>query len=347
MKVKSKDPYSKVVLLIFTPIVEPILEWLEQGVTIDDHKYNINRLTQEIEQFVRVNRDKEVSRGQYALLDKVEKVVSIYANESKPDMGEGTDSFLESEICSIKVDDMDIFFAEDDSKVVLLQLSALHCGSFSNSENSCIEVSERLMENIGIALERASWCGSKDKIASALAVSRVCFLGLSNGFLEANYVANIMSQMITTLPPDRWFYSGQVIYGTSFLLRTLLLICKTDYRNQFVDYVNDVREQLLRKVEIKQEKIFNFGEHMPNNASLLLEQMRFNLSIIEISAMFHDLRFLNAALKANDRIYSFFCRLCISNRTTNKNIQNILTALHYITGIKMQEELYNVALCQN
>lgn len=347
MKVKLKNLYSKVVRLIFAPIVEPMLEYLEQGVTINDHKHSFNRLIQEIEKFIKMNRDNDVSRDMSTFIVKVEKLVSICTNGGKPDIGEETKRLFEQEIHLILGEELDIYFQEKDLRLVILQLLALHCGFDDSSAVSSIKHNERLIKNIGIVLERASWCGSTEEIAAAQTVSRACFFCLSNGIVEAHDVANIMSQLITTLPANRWFYSGRVIYGTSFLLRALLLICNTDYRDQFIDYVNDVRERLLRKLEIKQEKIFNFDGHVPKDASLILEQMRFILAILEISKNFKDLRFLNAALKANDRVCRFFRRLSISNNATGKNVQKILTALHYITGIKMQEDLYNEALCQN
>ena len=79
----------------------------------------------------------------------------------------------------------------------------------------------------------------------------------------------------------------------------------TSLKNYF-DYTEDVCERLLTKIEIKQEKIFNFVGYEPDGTFLILEQMRFNLVVLEISSIFNDLRFLNAALKTNDRLYNYF-----------------------------------------
>ena len=60
-----------------------------------------------------------------------------------------------------------------------------------------------------------------------------------------------------------------------------------------------------------------------------------------------DLRFLNAGLKANDRVFNYFKRLKLSINVTNKNIQNILAAVYYTIGIKIQEDLYDSAFNGN
>jgi len=235
---------------------------------------------------------------------------------------------------------------EDDLRTAIIELSTLEY-QFNNSQKNYVKYNKKLFKNIGDNLIHASWSGSKNEIFVAQAVSKTCFLGLCNGFLDGQDAAKITSKLIITLPPNRWFYSGtsaRVIYGTSFLLRTLLLLCKTNYRNQFNDYTNDVCERLLRKVEIKKENIFNFVEHESYNTNLVLEQMRFIISILEISSTNKDLRFLNAGLKANDRVFNYFKRLKLSINVTNKNIQNILAAVYYTIGIKIQEDLYDAAV---
>ena len=204
-----------------------------------------------------------------------------------------------------------------------------------------------MLENIDQVLNCASWSRSNNELVAAQAISKACFFGIRNGLIKIQDGADIISQLICTLPPKKWFSSGRVIFGTSFLFRSLLLLCKTDYRENLFDYTKDVCERLLTKVEIKQEKIFNFIGYEPDGTFLILEQMRFNLIILEISSIFNDLRFLNAAPKTNDRLYNFFRRLTLSNNTTNQNIQNILAAVYYTLGIHMQEDLYDAAFNGN
>ena len=111
-----------------------------------------------------------------------------------------------------------------------------------------------------------------------------------------------------------------------------------------MDYTNDVSERLLKRVELKKEKIYYFVGSKPYNDLLLTEQMRFILSILEISYIYNDLRFLNAALKANDRVYYYLKNLKISEKKTNESLNKFLLAMQYIFGIKMQEDLYNAAI---
>ena len=234
-------------------------------------------------------------------------------------------------------------FIQDDIRSAIIELSTLQY-QFYNAPIKYINRNKKLLENIEQVLNCTSWSGSSDELIAAQAISKASFFGLRNGLIKIQDGADIISQLICTLPPKKWFSSGRVIFGTSFLFRSLLLLCKTDYREKFFDYTKDVCERLLTKVEIKQEKIFNFVGYESDGTFLILEQMRFNRVVLEISSIFNDLRFLNAALKTNDRLYNYFSRLKLSNNTTNQNIQKIIVAIYYTAGIKMQEELYNTAL---
>lgn len=284
-----------------------------------------------------------------AFLIQVDILISIISSALMPENENKANKLSETDYFVLKENELDYFNKEDNLISAVIELSTLQY-QLNNSKKSYIKYNKKLFENIGQNLNLASWSGSKDEIFAAQAVSRTCFLGLCNGLIEGHDAAKIISQLIITLPPNRWFYSGssgRVIYGTSFLLRSLLLLCKTNYRNHFNDYTNDVCERLLRKVEIKKENIFNFVGNESYNANLILEQMRFIISILEISSTYKDLRFLNAALKANDRVYNYFNRLKLSINSTNKNIQNILAAVYYTLGIHMQEDLYDAAFNGN
>ena len=46
-------------------------------------------------------------------------------------------------------------------------------------------------------------------------------------------------------------------------------------------------------------------------------------------------------------MYSLLKKIRITNKNTDNNSQQIFAAMHYLAGIKIQEQLYNTVLCQS
>jgi hypothetical protein len=195
------------------------------------------------------------------------------------------------------------------------------------------------------ALIRASWTGTEEEKNYAQIISILLFLGLRFEFLDKKYVSSTMIIVLKTLPINDWFRPFGLIYGTSFMLRALLILYDSDYRYLFIDYLYVLCESLLRRVEIKKEQILPFDVKKGSSLSGLLEHLRYIVAILEISVVYNDVRFLNAAMKANDRVYPLVKQLCITNKGIDKNIKNILIAHYYIQSIKIQEERFSL-ICQ-
>ena len=348
MIAKCMNFFVKIICSILAFIIEPILVWLEKGVSIDDHKHNIKRLIIEIESFIKKNSTHDISEETHIFLYHIHRLISIFDDSVKPYFEKETYNILNYETTLLNKCKKEIIIEDNNLGSLILHLSTLHY-EFNISNNSIIDKTfkKSFKKNVSIILEQASWSGSTKEVIAAQTISKLCFIGLSKEILDVGEASTIVSKLILTLPPNKWFYSGKVIYGTSFFLRSLLLICKTNSRDQIFDYTNKVGELLLRRMEIKKEKIFYFEKHLQRKESLIIEQMRFILAILEISSIFDDLRFLNAALKANDRMYSLLKELRITNQNTDNNSQQIFAAIHYLAGIKIQEKLYNTALCQS
>jgi hypothetical protein len=130
------------------------------------------------------------------------------------------------------------------------------------------------------------------------------------------------------------------------MLRSLIILCGTSLRDQFVDYLEVVRESLLKRMEIKREKMLCTEYHGHVSSFFIIEQLRYNIAVLEISVLFDDLRFLNTGLKSNDSLYHLMTKTSISTKKTRNNIKNILIALHYNKSINMQEEKYRALLCK-
>ena len=64
------------------------------------------------------------------------------------------------------------------------------------------------------------------------------------------------------------------------------------------EYIKEVSESLLRRMEIKQENILKFDAPFLDGSYLILEQIRFILATLEIASKFNDLRLDIASPKA-------------------------------------------------
>ena len=210
--------------------------------------------------------------------------------------------------------------------------------SFSKifSTNISNDVIKKLPELINNNLHKVDWLGLKEEKQKALEISKAYLFGLKNNLLTKEDSSSISSYLKEVLPHQKITSSIGVVYGSSFFLRSLLI---TETDNDI--YLKEAAEKILRRMEVRREKVFNFGAQYVNKNDLILEQIRLILFVLEVSSKFKDLRFLNAALKANDRLESYFHKLNLSNNVSNKNIKNIILALHYLESINFQEEQMN------
>ena len=123
-------------------------------------------------------------------------------------------------------------------------------------------------------------------------------------------------------------------------------MCSHSSDEQLIEYLKLVCESMLKRMEIRREIILCSEASNKNLSFLLLEQLRFNIALFEISELFDDLRFLNAGMKANDRLYYYVSRMKISSKNTIDNINDISIALHYNKAINMQEKQFGSLTCR-
>ena len=100
------------------------------------------------------------------------------------------------------------------------------------------------------------------------------------------------------------------------------------------EYLETASERVLRVFEIKQQTIINFSGSPNDKNELLIEQLRLIYFFLLLSDSLDDKRFLNAALKANDRVLSSVKTL---HSKRSKYQENILVFSYYLHNIQLQE----------
>jgi hypothetical protein len=103
---------------------------------------------------------------------------------------------------------------------------------------------------------------------------------------------------------DLWIVKGKVEYGRSFLLGGLLQRLKNEDSLELKAAVETVLDRIILAIEIKKNEAFSFYEGKEiNNSDVNSEYLRYILNLLEASEYFRDIRYLNAAMKALDRMY--------------------------------------------
>jgi len=313
-----------------------LINWIEKGVTKEHHLEIKNRFNKEISLYLQTNIN-NVEEIHICLMRQITLLVNgeVSKEESLKSINRNKDI-----IVSTLNNKANFFIEEEGMTDIFLQLLTL----IKKKHSTEVKISEKsqalLKKNIEKLQESSSWKGSPLEIESAQKISRLTFISLNTGVLEKEYIELVIKKMIDSLSSDEWFSPSCTIYGKSFLLRSLISLCANENRHSFYNYLKNVCEHLLKRMEIKRERIIisnNSNNHYSKN---LVEQLRFNLALLESGVFFNDLRFLNAVMKSNDRIYSKILKIKISNKITHNNISNISTAIHYNQVINLQEEWY-------
>ena len=327
----------------FKILVEKLLNILEREITAEGHKNCAKRLIEETKEFFIYNNEKNLIENINTLLNDLKNIGNINCNNSLY-KNEKKNILLHIELLFTNKDNKNYSLEERSIKQYLIELPAIKC---IIAQNKIKHQSDRfgIYKNISKLMENASWIGNKDEVNNAQTISKISFFGLYAGLINIRQGTKIALDMIPLFPINKLFLEGNVIFGSSYFLRTLLFIYNTGGNKQLLNYTNDVFERLLAKIEIKQEKIFNFVYADETEKSfLILEQMRFNLLLLDISNQLNDLRFLNAALKSNDRLFDYYNKLKLSKHNNIKNFQKAIVAAYYSFGIMIQENLYNKVL---
>jgi len=323
-------------------IFSSLINSIEKGITIDDHQTNRKRILGEIRDYMDVNTyDTEVIHQ--CLLYQIDKIISVKDNNVKYQLcGNNYNNLIVEMLDNGLIN----IIREDDLINDIIEISILNSVGCETQLEIGKESSTILKKHIEQLLGYASLSGSSFETEAFHELSRIIYYSLNIGILEKDYITSLMSSIVSKFSPHDWFRPGKVIYGLSFMLRSLIILCGTSLRDQFVDYLDVVRESLLKRMEIKREKMLCTEYHGHVSSFFIIEQLRYNIAVLEISVLFDDLRFLNTGLKSNDSVYHLMTKTSISTKKTRNNIKNILIALHYNKSINMQEEKYRALLCK-
>ena len=323
-------------------ILSSLIKWVDDGVSIEDHQNNKGRILSEIGRYMQENFSNS-DFTQRCFLYQINKIIGPKDNNLKLLPGEV--NYNDKLSTMIKGNLINII-REDNIINDTIEISILN----SYDCNSVLEVGKKSSTDLKTCIEEllghASLSGSSIQVEAIHEVARISFYSLNIGILEKDFIQLIMLKLISKCSPQNLFSTDKVFYGLSFLLRSLVILCSTSYRDYFIEYLEDIRESLLRRMEIKREIYLCSEEFKNNDVFAILEQLRFNIAVIEISILFNDPRFLNAGLKANDRLYYRIKKIRISTNNTRNNIKNIVIGLLYNKSINIQEEKYETMLCQ-
>jgi len=152
-------------------------------------------------------------------------------------------------------------------------------------------------------------------------------------------IIHICNSILKNGKIDDLINSKKIIFGSSFILKILLNFIKQNPNSALSETCIIVSERILRQMEVKREEILSFKLAPKDNSELIAEQIRMIIVMLSLYTIFGDLRFLNASIKAHDRIFRSVKNLCSSNlyrRITNKEI---LVLLYFSKSFRLQESL--------
>ena len=198
--------------------ISSLINLLEGKITISNHQINKQRLLREISNYVHANAS-EIEVVQQNLIYQINKLV--YKNDVSLNRQKCENNY--SNIVNSKLERGVINFSRDGNIInILIQLSLLNAKNdkpvfiFKKKSQSLIE------KDVETLLESSSFKGSISELESAQALSRLCFFLLNVDISDKHKITPIISTIISKFPPDDWFSSSTVIYGLSFLLRSLI-----------------------------------------------------------------------------------------------------------------------------
>ena len=147
----------------------------------------------------------------------------------------------------------------------------------------------------------------------------------------------ISNKLILDANLEDFLYSKQIIFGSSFVLMILIIYLKDNSNEALGDNVRDIAERVLRQMEVKRESLLTFKNAPSDIYSSLSEQIRLITVLLELYSLFNDIRYINAALKAHDRIFNSLKKIKLSRDEKDKEMKKTLLFYYYIKSIKTQE----------
>jgi hypothetical protein len=163
---------------------------------------------------------------------------------------------------------------------------------------------------------------------------RSIYLAMESFIMNEDDIEKYNKMLIQSVPINQWAAPSKIVFGRSFMLLYLASSYQAVPDPNVKEYLKAVSERILRVFEIKQQNISNFSESSNSKIELLIEQLRLINFLLRLSENFKDLRFLNASLKANDRILPLIKKVKMRGQEI---ILNDLALTYYRLNVYLQE----------
>lgn len=184
---------------------------------------------------------------------------------------------------------------------------------------------------LGAAADDGPFAGEAPRPALATGSALALLEGLRAGHLTRPTARALARRLAGPVAPARWFRKAGVLPGSACLLRAWLAVEDPDD-----PVLDDVRERMLRHVEVRREDALALRAtpSEPASARGALERLRFALTLLDVAERRRDGRFLNGALKLLDWQHAPLARRGFGEGTAAP-----LLGAHYAACVVRQERL--------
>lgn len=152
-------------------------------------------------------------------------------------------------------------------------------------------------------------------------------------------VINICNNLLKSGQISDLIHSKEIIFGSSFVLKYLVNFLEHNPETKLSDTCLNISERILRQMEVKKEEILSFRDAPKDRIQLLSEQIRMIIVLLCLYRHFEDLRFLNASIKAHDRIFKSITKISRSNLFRNIKDEEIVVLAYFHKSFNLQEVL--------
>jgi hypothetical protein len=302
---------QKIFYKLLRPLVEPLIKKIEEGILLKDHLREKNRLYSELN----LHLD-ELLKKKSTDASSIEKIFAYLRNEGEPfDSNHDFNSLKDSK----GLLDLDGTFLEIEGLI-------FNPGDQLYSNREALDQIIDLIKQNNSSIEKPNSYREIYIISSSISFSLQESIELSD-LLTDNF------------HEKKWEALKSLDWCLSFLLLTVLDLHKKNPRSDTKNYLGIAAERLLRKMEIRQDVIMDFVGQPKEKVQLAIEQSRYIYFLLEFSSVFNDIRFLNAALKANDRLYGFTTSIKTRVKNDLRNPSKLLFSFYYLINLNKQESL--------
>ncbi len=262
----------------FGPVFHRIVDRFDPAVQVEDHHALATRLLS----------DPTIAWDADASLDALRDMLrSRIDRATQPGSANRLAGAVEANVPTV-VGDADI--------TRIFELSSVTRASASSAGTEDAEIEQAIVRLSD------SECWSRDA-AAATEASRHLLVSLLEARSPRATLLSASSGALAALPPRSWFlFKRGTFFGSSTLLMSLVRMRAIVGQNELDPTVREVLDRLIRHIEVRRNEALGFATGAPiESSAALAERLRFALCLIEASAAFADLRYLNTAMKLVDR----------------------------------------------